>query len=280
MRLDYFLPAPWAQDAFTMHAVVEHITAPRLEIIPAMLPNLFFRLAGHSRLALDAGPLLDAPPVALIGPTRSAYRLLLDAGCRLAIIGFLPAGWARCLPMPAHECADTLVDGTAIWGQTATDELLEHLQAGPLDGTHTGRIERFLLSGLHRGSTTGLQRIAGIDAWLERSPALCLDVLGAQLDVGARQLRRITLDHYGMSPKTLAMKYRALRLASSLCRTPEPLTTAWPESYADQSHMIRDFRRFIGWTPQAFRMEQRNTAAATLAGRRQAGARRPLALLS
>ncbi|MFC4299007.1 MAG: AraC family transcriptional regulator [Castellaniella sp.] len=281
MRLDYFLPSPWAQAALTMHAVVEGIAEPRTEILPAMLPNLFVRLDGHSRVALDGGPFIDAPPVTLLGPTCGAYRLMLSAGCRLLTIGLLPGGWARCLPMPAHECVDTLVDGAALWGETATAEIIERLQAAPLNGAHVGLIERFLMHGPRRASHPGMLRLAGIDAWLERSPALSLDTLCTQLDVSARQLRRITLEGYGMSPKTLAMKYRALRLASSLSLARElPPTNPWQAEYADQSHMIRDFRRFIGWTPQAFRLEQRNVAAATLIGRHQAGAIRPLALLS
>ncbi|UZW57987.1 hypothetical protein NUH86_22160 (plasmid) [Sphingobium sp. JS3065] len=52
------------------------------------------------------------------------------------------------------------------------------------------------------------------------------------------------------------------------------------ESFADQSHLIRDFRRFVGWTPTAFARDRRNIAYATLEGRSRAGAVRPLSLLS
>ena len=76
------------------------------------------------------------------------------------------------------------------------------------------------------------------------------------------------------------MKYRALRTAALMCRSDSAgMTDALPD-YADQSHMIRDFRRFVGWTPAAFLREHQNIAAATLSGRRKAGAVRPLVLWS
>ena len=52
------------------------------------------------------------------------------------------------------------------------------------------------------------------------------------------------------------------------------------QAYADQSHMIRDFYRFVGWAPATFLREHQNIAAATLLGRRMAGAVRPLVLWS
>jgi AraC-like DNA-binding protein len=93
-------------------------------------------------------------------------------------------------------------------------------------------------------------------------------------------MRRLTLDCYGASPKTLAMKYRALRTATVLCQGNSADTDAAMRAYADQAHMIRDFRRFVGWTPAAFLRDQHNIAAATLTGRRKAGATRPLVLWS
>lgn len=90
-------------------------------------------------------------------------------------------------------------------------------------------------------------------------------------------MRRIALEYYGAPPKILAMKYRALRLAAEMCQGGGLGETL--QAYADQSHMIRDFRRFVGWTPAAFQRDH-NLAAATLSGRRRAGAARPLVLWS
>lgn len=109
-------------------------------------------------------------------------------------------------------------------------------------------------------------------------PTLSLNALCTQIDVGARQLRRITEHTHGLSPKALAMKYRALRTAHAftlgLGDMQHPLVTQALLAYADQSHAIHDFQRFIGWTPAAFGSASISIARATLAGRHGAGVRR------
>lgn len=278
MRLDYFMPSPWARSLLTIHAVVEDVEEQRVEILPAMLPNIHFRLAGSSSVAFSGGSSRPAPPVALIGPTANAYALTLGRGCRIAIAGLLPEGWAQVMGISGRQCTELLVDGADIWGPLVAARTIERLSAAPLDGRHIGLVEAFL--NRPAVSFPDLQRaqIRVIDRWLEHSPSLSLDTLSAELDVGARQLRRITLDTYGLSPKTLAMKYRALRMAALMSQGAP--ASDLPHVYADQSHMIRDFRRFVGWTPAAFQREPHNVAAATLSGRRRAGATRPLVLLS
>lgn len=280
MRLDYFLPSPQYRDVLTIHAAVEHGEASRVERLPAMLPNLYVRLAGQSCFMFADGRRVDAPPVALLGPTGSSHCIELGQGCRLVVVGLLPAGWLTLFGVAGIECADQVIDGAVIWGAPAAAELVERLQAGTLDGGHTHLIEAFLSRRRARASARSLQQIAVIDHWLEHSGGSGLDVLCGRLDLGARQLRRVTLDCYGLSPKTLAMKYRVLRQAALMSQSGKIEMAAALEDYADQSHLIRDFGRFVGWTPAAFVRDHQNIAAATLSGRRKAGAVRPLALWS
>lgn len=279
MRLDYFLPSPGVRNLLTIHAGVEDVTEARVEVLPAMLPNLHIRVAGRSSIVFADGSRFDAPPVSLIGPTTGAYSITLSQGCRIAVVGLLPLGWARLVRFPGFEGADRVIDGTDIWGARAVAEVVERLSAVPLDGGHIGVVEAFLTRATGGASDHLLRQIAGIDHWLERSASLSLDALSAQVDLGDRQLRRITLECYGVSPKTLAMKYRALRMAAVMCQGGGRELGEALHAYADQSHMIRDFRRFVGWTPAAF-LRDHNLAAATLSGRRQAGAARPLVLWS
>ena len=60
-----------------------------------------------------------------------------------------------------------------------------------------------------------------------------------------------------------------------MCRRDGAAMAVASQAYADQSHMIRDFYRFVGWTPATFLREHQNIAAATLLGRRMAGRRSP-----
>ncbi len=77
-------------------------------------------------------------------------------------------------------------------------------------------------------------------------------------ELSTRHFRRVCLDETGVSPKFLAriLRFRraADRIAAMATRARQP---AWAEfalesGYADQAHLIREFRAFSGQTPGRF----------------------------
>ncbi|NOX95748.1 MAG: helix-turn-helix domain-containing protein [Alphaproteobacteria bacterium] len=79
-----------------------------------------------------------------------------------------------------------------------------------------------------------------------------IDKLIDVMDVSRRQTDRISKQIFGASPKLLQRKYRALRAADHI-RTGQTLgAMAAGQSFYDQSHYIKEFRSFIGVTPQQF----------------------------
>ena len=278
MRLEYFLPSPQYRSLLTMHAVVEDVGQPTIEVLPAMLPNLHIRLAGSSTYVFANGQRVPAPAVSLIGPTNAAYRVELSAGLRMVAIGFLPLGWMRLVRCSAADVADGLIDGADVWGAFACGLAREQLAACRLDGGHARLVEDLLSS--HALDQQRLALVAKTDQWLEHSPDLSVDALSRSLGVGRRHLQRVVLEAYGAPPKALAMKYRALRAAAWMATQRPAVVTEALSGYADQPHLNRDFRRFIGMPPGAFLRDQAGVTASTLIGRHKAGARRPLALWS
>jgi len=270
------------QPFLTVYALVSGFGGAFHETAPAMLPNLHIRLSGEATYQFENSAPIVAPRVSLIGPTCRAYQVDVSAQGHIVAVGFLPLGWLTILRMPACEVADDLVDGEALWGRATVDRLVDRLLGCVDDAGRVAELEVFLSTQLCRPAAHSLAcASATVDAWLERSAHLSLDQLMDQVGVGARHLRRLTLQTHGMSPKTLAMKYRALRAAASfVISDAQDLEAEAPSLFADQSHLTRDFRQFLGWTPGAFAGVPASLAAATLCGRRRAGAKRPLVLLS
>ncbi len=95
------------------------------------------------------------------------------------------------------------------------------------------------------------QRVAKVAAWLEADFSPKIEELSDILALSDRQVQRFVTDNFGCSPKFLARKYRALRVAMALSdpNTSEEQKTALYDLFYDQSHMIREIRHFVGKTP-------------------------------
>ena len=278
MHLEYFLPSPAYRAWITVHTVLDGLTQATTALLPAMLPNLHIRLSGRSSYVFADGRRVAAPAITLLGPTNTAYEVELEAGTLVAAAGLLPAGWLSLIRSPAREFADGLIDGADLWGPHPCALALEQLLACRLDGRHTRIVEELLR--LPARPHEHSRFVLAADHWLEHSPDLSVDALSETLGVGRRHLQRIMLETYGAPPKALAMKYRALRVAAYLAAHEQPVLADALTGYADQPHLTRDFRRFVGVTPGAFLRDCAGITAGTFAGRHRAGASRPLVLWS
>lgn len=277
MAIDYLLPAPLLAPFVSIHCRVSGVGEPVMQTLPAMLANLHFRLAGRARYHFADGSVVDAPRAGLV-TTTGAFRIEMSADFAMIGTGLLPLGWETFVGASAAGFGDGVVEAAGLWSPALVDTTW-HALGDAFATTGWGvPLDRMLLALPARRARA--DRIGAVDAWLEGPGALSVDMLAAALDLSARQTMRVTLDAYGFAPKALALRYRALRAASTLAVGGAPAMAVAAEGYTDQSHMIRDFHRVIGWTPAAFCRAPNALAAASMAGRWRAGARRPLTMWS
>lgn len=93
---------------------------------------------------------------------------------------------------------------------------------------------------------TAVARRAETDRTLRR-----VDELSAVAGIGVRTLQRMFREHAGVSPTWVLRRYRLLD-AAELVRDGQPVSWAQVADelgYADQAHLVRDFRAAIGRTP-------------------------------
>lgn len=100
-----------------------------------------------------------------------------------------------------------------------------------------------------------------IDRWLGMHPVPSLDALLAATGLSRRHVERKCKALYGMSPKTLARKVRALRAAASIARTSDLRDDFFAYGFYDQPHMIREVKHFTGMTPGQIRSRRSDPAA-------------------
>ncbi len=189
------------------------------------------------------------PSITLMGSIMGTHTVHVHQPGRIFGIGLLPRGWAELVRVSAAELTNVAVDGASIWPDRSA-RLMEEIQAAGHWPAQAERLIQFVQELLQTTrSSDDAPLIEAIDNWLGRWRPV--EELSHRLGYSSRQVERITARTHGGPPRLLAARQRALRSASLLARAPNEREKLWHE-YADQSHFIREFQRFIGGTPSGF----------------------------
>jgi len=165
---------------------------------------------------------------------------------------FRPAQAATFVGMPVGELTDRIIGADDAWGVVGRS-LASELAELDDDRARVDRLECALLEQLagDRSRLVGID-VAGLARLvLDSAGRVTVESLAAAAGVSRQHLARVFRDRIGLAPKTYC----------SLVRFQSGLVYAgrdgvdWAQAaaalgYADQSHMIAEFRRFSSLTPQ------------------------------
>jgi AraC-like DNA-binding protein len=158
------------------------------------------------------------------------------------------SGLAR---LPAGETTDRIVSIDEVWGPAA-----ERLSARLIPLAERARLdllERTLLAHMteprERGSAVDVRGLAA--CIVRRRGRVSVDALATAAGVSRQQLTRVFRERVGVSPKLYC---RLARFQSALAYARGGDSIDWARvalevGYADQSHMIAEFRQFSSLTP-------------------------------
>jgi AraC-like DNA-binding protein len=239
-----FPPRPSIRDRVASISVVD--AEGEATVLPSGAAVLGFQQTGRVKRG-DA--LLSVAGVT--GIQRCARRYgYLDA-TRSVLVRFTAQG-AACLGVPASELADESVALDAL--VPGAREIVDRFQDARTPAAAVALVEDFLE-----------QRAFAKDPLVERALALLSTDPGEEasiariarsLRMSERQLERRFLDRVGSTPKRYAGLLRFER-AAALVGAGTPLgQVAVDAGYYDQSHLIREFRRFAGMTPGDLRRQR------------------------
>lgn len=229
--------------------------------------QLRFRLSpGPASYAFVDGHRQEAPPVHVIGATTGAMRVRADGPVRVFGVGLSPLGWTALTGCRAADLADRCVDAAALL-DAGVMEAAAALRGCADAEAMRAALEPWLrrrLAGEHGAVVTFID---AVDAWLAGAASPVLAGLVATTGLSRRQVERRCNALYGCPPKLLARKVRALRAAAAIARGEE----APPDCFYDQSHLIREVKRFTGLTPGRLRSVRAARAAGGDATSRMVG---------
>lgn len=213
-----------------------------------LLPQFMWQLSGRHGWIGPDGLERHYCGASLLGPSARALRMTSEGPTTVIGVGVFPEGWHSFVDASADRLVGQLVDLRDLWG----DDALKPLAGSPDedDQALAARVETLLLRRLAFAPPPD-PRVAVISRWIN-GPTQDISFLAAKLDVSGRQLARIARRAHGLPPRLLANKHRVLKSAASIAGGLIDVRDAWTEDFADQSHFIREFRRFMGITPAAY----------------------------
>lgn len=230
---------------------------------PSNVSHLVLFLRGEGEMYFPSGIVDPIPRMGLFTPCSLAafYR---HSGPMYALGAALtPLGWASLTGLDAGEHGNRVYPAADHFGpESATlgQELHEACIAGTLDARDAvRRLGLFIEARLKRVNPRHARLIALVMEWLSERSDWKLEALHAMAGYSERQVQRLTQRYFGLPPKALLRKSRALRAAATFSdpRATEEQLRSVADHFYDQSHMIREIRLFAGRTPGRLR-ELRN----------------------
>lgn len=253
MRFEYFEPAPDLRELVSSYYLFS-VPFAWTDILRAEIANVRFVLRGRAESHDADGRLMiaAAPGALLCGPSLQARTISFAPDTVAFGASVTPLGWLAFFGVAADECADRFIDLADIAGAPARNAV-ERLEA-------TGRAEdcvaicdRMFRRLSSQSRPLRHDFLGAASRWLTAQPVGEIDELIAETGISARQTERLCLQYFGASPKRLQRKFRALHASNYLAWSGDrDWRRAAGDSYYDQSHFIKNFREFIGATPQAF----------------------------
>ena len=211
----------------------------------------------------------------IVGPTSGRVRAINRGPAQLFGFGMLPAGWGALMGDEADKLTDRAMDAADLFGPWM-DEVATALE-------NAASVEEKLVIGnnfarevLTRNERPPMWFIRTVDGWLTASSSPQVPELVEATGMSIRSVERMTKHYYGLSPRMLARKYRAVRAASALARGEGLDAAQLGDAFYDQSHLIREIKRFAGATPGQLGKPTSYTEATTKGRKQLAGKVSPL----
>lgn len=190
------------------------------------------------------------------GVQQRVRRKYIRAGQR-AVMASLHPGMARAvLGVPADALAGRVIGLDDLWGNAATQQLLDQLATA----RSTIDAARMLESALtERAVDTNSANRGLVFEAAQRLASDNVSAVAGALGVSERHLRRVFREAVGVSPKEFA---KLVRFDRALSAAREDVRASWASiaaatGYYDQAHLIGEFQSISGVTPRALLSELR-----------------------
>lgn len=197
------------------------------------------------------------PRCFLIGQLTRPYVIEPDGDTGTFVAQFHPYGFLPFSTMPIKEMINKPIALDMLFGECG-----RQLEADILNAKNTDEriviIEKFLLDRISNASTIDKIVDSVVETILTANGQVTINEVSESNSITRRQLSRKFSSTIGLSPKQLSKIIRLQATLKKLLENENPKLTdiAYDNEYYDQSHFIKEFKEFTGFSPKDFYEEQ------------------------
>lgn len=242
---------------FTTGGTARELT-PEQCCIPLGMSELMLHLRGPYCAGLVDGSWTTFPRVYFTGIALQPLVWTMNGASCMLGARLKPEGMLRLFRLPLDGICDSFADAWPFLNSRERTDVEHILQsAGPQEAVQ--RFERLLLAQLERMPDVDDRFVQALLRMRAQGHTWDKDAVNDVLFVGDRQMQRLFKSHLGLTPKAYfkLMRFREAYDRSRAARRVDWIGLATLLGYSDQAHLIRDFKRYAGATPQAFLQQPR-----------------------
>ncbi|MEL6602142.1 MAG: helix-turn-helix domain-containing protein [Cyanobacteria bacterium J06614_10] len=204
------------------------------------------------------------PKVGLLGIQTQSRKWIAQSETLFVMAILTVPGMMTLFPEIGPDSADSLLDLAGVWGDRKAGEfwrcLPHHLRRDEVKSAMDGWLLNLLSAVPIDIRKYRLQLYRALTCHRR------IDTACEQLGITPRTLQREFRRHIGVSPKQVMSLHRLQR---SVKDNVETASQSSVQEFADQSHEIRTWRRYLNRTPSRYRTEHRSVLARAFASSAQ-----------
>jgi AraC-like DNA-binding protein len=227
-------------------------------VFPSGCTEIIFNLGAGNWHTFTGGTFTPTPAIELWG--QLVRPLFIKSTGRNTMLGIrlLPHAAASILNEKVNLFNNQVTNYSDICGKTVRSLHLQLLETGSRD-KRIALVETFLLQQLQK-ATKRLPKIALINDLMyelrhQHLPGT-MENMASRYGITARYMQQLFVHYTGLTPKIYSQINRFQKSLQLVTEGDASLTSiAYECGYADQSHFIREFKTFTGYTPSRYSIE-------------------------